>query len=89
MPGCARVEGDIADPAVLARAIAGGVDCVFHLASVPGGAAEQNFELGLRVNLHATQSLLEVLRKAAATQPKLVFASSIGIYGVPMPARHR
>ncbi len=86
------LEGDIADPAVLTRAIAGGVDYVFHLASIPGGASEQNFELGLRVNLHATLSLLEVLRKAggsagaAGSPPKLVFASSIGIYGVPMPA---
>jgi nucleoside-diphosphate-sugar epimerase len=81
------LEGDIGDPAVLARAIAGGMDCVFHLASVPGGASEQNFGLGLRVNLHATMSLLEVLRQAAApVPPKLVFASSIGIYGVPMPA---
>ena len=82
------LEGDIADPAVLGRAIAGSVDCVFHLASIPGGASEQNFELGLRVNLHATLSLLEVLRKAATggAAPKLVFASSIGIYGVPMPA---
>ncbi len=79
------VEGDIANPAVLARAIEGGVDCVFHLASIPGGAAEQNFELGMRVNLHATERLLEVLRHSG-TQPRLVFASSIGVYGVPMPA---
>lgn len=78
------VEGDIADPAVLERAIEGGIDCVFHLASVPGGAAEQNFALGMRVNLTATESLLEVLRQSG-TQPKLVFASSIGVYGVPMP----
>ena len=87
-PGLQYLEGDIADPAVLSRAIAGGIDCVFHLASIPGGASEQNFELGLRVNLHATLSLLEVLRKAGGTPkpPKLVFASSIGIYGVPMPA---
>jgi nucleoside-diphosphate-sugar epimerase len=89
------VEGDIGDPAVLARALEGGADCVFHLASVPGGAAEQNFELGMRVNLHATLSLLEALRlaeekgtgaTARSVAPTLVFASSIGIYGVPMPA---
>jgi len=83
-PRLRYVEGDISDPAVLARTIEGGVDCVFHLASVPGGAAEQNFELGLRVNLHATLGLLEVLRQSRAA-PKLVFASSIGIYGVPLP----
>lgn len=83
-PQLRYVEGDISDTAILAQTIAGGVDCVFHLASVPGGAAEQNFELGLRVNLHATLGLLEVLRQSGAA-PKLVFASSIGIYGVPLP----
>jgi nucleoside-diphosphate-sugar epimerase len=47
------------------------------------------------VNLHATLSLLEALRlaeqkgtgaTARSVAPTLVFASSIGIYGVPMPA---
>jgi nucleoside-diphosphate-sugar epimerase len=79
------VEGDISDREVLHRAIDGGVDCVFHLASVPGGAAERNFELGLKVNLQATIDLLEVLR-LTGQNPRLVFASTIGIYGVPMPA---
>ena len=78
------IEGDIGDPATLSRGIDGGVDCVFHLASIPGGAAEQNFELGMRVNLHATLSLLEILR-LSTQRPILVFASSIGVYGVPMP----
>jgi len=79
-----HVEGDIDDPAVLARALEGGADCVFHLASIPGGAAEQNFDLGMRVNLHATLRLLEGLRHTGAGA-KLVFASSIAVYGVPMP----
>jgi nucleoside-diphosphate-sugar epimerase len=78
------IEGDITDRAALTRAIEGGVDCVFHLASVPGGAAEQNFELGLKVNLQATIELMEVLR-LSGKNPKLVFASTIGVYGVPMP----
>jgi nucleoside-diphosphate-sugar epimerase len=83
-PQLRTVEGDICDRAVLARAIEGGVDCVFHLASIPGGAAEQNYELGLKVNLQATIDLLEVLR-LTGRNPRLVFASTIGIYGVPMP----
>ncbi|HEY4972692.1 MAG TPA: NAD-dependent epimerase/dehydratase family protein, partial [Steroidobacteraceae bacterium] len=78
-------EGDICDRAVLARAIEGGVDCVFHLASIPGGAAEQNYELGLKVNLQATIDLLEVLR-LTGRNPRLVFASTIGVYGVPLPS---
>jgi len=78
------VEGDISEPAAFERSIEGGVDCVFHLASVPGGAAERDFELGMKVNLYSTLGLLEVLRLAGGA-PKLVFASSIGVYGVPMP----
>ena len=78
------VEGDITESAALERSIEGGVDCVFHLASVPGGAAERDFELGMKVNLYSTLGLLEVLRLAGGA-PKLVFASSIGVYGVPMP----
>lgn len=84
-PRLRTIAGDICDRAVLARAIEGGVDCVYHLASIPGGAAEQNFELGLKVNLQATIDLLEMLR-LTGTNPRLVFASTIGIYGVPMPA---
>jgi nucleoside-diphosphate-sugar epimerase len=78
------IEGDICDREVLRRAIDGGVDCVFHLASIPGGAAEQNYELGLKVNLYATLDLLEVLR-LSGHKPRVVFASTIGIYGVPLP----
>ncbi|HTP39927.1 MAG TPA: NAD-dependent epimerase/dehydratase family protein [Steroidobacteraceae bacterium] len=83
-PRVRAVEGDICDRAVLNRAIEGGVDCVFHLASIPGGAAEQNFELGLKVNLYATLDMLEVLR-LSGQKPRVVFASTIGIYGVPLP----
>ena len=79
------VEADIGEPAALEHSIAGGVDCVFHLASVPGGAAERDFELGMKVNLHSTVGLLEALRLDGAA-PKLVFASTIGVYGVPLPA---
>jgi nucleoside-diphosphate-sugar epimerase len=49
---------------------------VFHLASVPGGAAEAHFEHGLKVNLDATVGLLEALRRKAS-RPRYVFASTI------------
>jgi nucleoside-diphosphate-sugar epimerase len=65
---------------VLGAAIAGGVDCVFHLASIASG--RRDFELGLQVNLAATLELLEVLRRARLA-PRLVGASTIGVYGVP------
>jgi D-erythronate 2-dehydrogenase len=78
------VSGDLTNDNVLREALRDPVDCVFHLASIPGGAAEADFELGLHVNLDATLSLLELLRRQAQP-PKLVFASTIGVYGVPLP----
>lgn len=85
-PRVRQVEGSIADAALLARAFAAPVDLIFHLASVPGGAAERDFALGLEVNLHATMALLECARRQERA-PVLVFASSIAVYGAPMPAR--
>ena len=81
---CSRFEGDLGDRALIARAIGSGVDRVFHLASIPGGAAEADFELGLRVNLEATIGLLEALRSSGSV-PRYVFASTIAVHGVPMP----
>jgi D-erythronate 2-dehydrogenase len=78
------VEGDLGAEHTLQRATEFRPDLVFHLASIPGGAATKNFELGLRVNLQATIALLEVLRRQD-NKPTVVFASTIGVYGVPMP----
>ena len=79
-------EGDIADPTVLRRALADGVQCVFHLASVPGGLAERDYALGQRVNLGATLELFNQLREQQAP-PLVVFASSVAVYGARLPAR--
>lgn len=79
-----QIEGSIADPAVRARAYDGAVDTVFHLASVPGGAAEKNYELGRSINLDATLGLLEDLR-TQAQPPRFVFASTIAVYGEHLP----
>lgn len=78
------IEGDFGDPRVLHEALQTDVDVIFHLASVPGGLAEREFELGMRVNLHATIALLEGSRRQRHP-PRFVFASTIGVYGVPLP----
>jgi len=71
-------------------ALAGaGLDGVFHLASAVSGECEADFDLGLRANLDSTRALLEALR-AFGRVPRLVFSSSIAVYGSdpahPMPA---
>jgi nucleoside-diphosphate-sugar epimerase len=87
LPGDARlrpVAGSIADAGLLEQALAAPVDAVFHLASVPGGAAEAAPELGRRVNLDATAWLLSLLRERG-DRPRFVFASTVAVYGDPLP----
>ncbi|AOW12039.1 NAD-dependent epimerase/dehydratase family protein [Hydrogenophaga crassostreae] len=83
--GVRQLPGDIGDTAWLASALgAQTVDAVFHLASIPGGAAEQNYGQAKRVNLDATQTLLELGQRQvqqAGKRPVFVFASSIAVFG--------
>ncbi|HSW04365.1 NAD-dependent epimerase/dehydratase family protein [Aquabacterium sp.] len=86
-PADARVlqlAGSIADAELRRAAYAHPVDAVFHLASIPGGAAEKNYELGRSINLDATLGLLEDLR-GQARPPRFIFASTIGVYGEQLP----
>jgi D-erythronate 2-dehydrogenase len=80
------VKGDIAESGTLKQAIEGGVDCVFHIASITSGAAERDFEAGWKINVQGTQLLFELLR-AQPRPPVVVVSSSIGIYGRPLPRR--
>jgi nucleoside-diphosphate-sugar epimerase len=89
IPRVRRLSGSIDDPALLARAFDTPVDVVFHLASVPGGSAELNYELGRRVNVDATIKLLEAARAqvtAGSKPPVFVFASTIAVLGSPLTA---
>lgn len=89
LPDDARLRrhyGSVTDPALLRRALADGVDVVFHLASLPGGAAEAQYELGYQVNLQGSLELLDQLRNARRP-PVLVYASSVAVYGGDLPQR--
>jgi len=83
-PRFSIVAGDLADPAVVARAVTADTDSIFHMAAVVSGQAEADFDIGMRVNLDATRSLLERCRTLAAP-PKFVFTSSLAVYGGPLP----
>ena len=60
-------------------------DTIFHLAGVVSGEAETDFEKGYLVNLDGTRGLLEAIRKTRAYKPRVVFSSSIAVYGAPFP----
>jgi nucleoside-diphosphate-sugar epimerase len=76
----AAVIGNLAYPKFARSLVTPEVGLVFHLASLVSGGAEQNFELGTKVNLDATRDLLEACR-LAGHRPRFVFASSIAVYG--------
>lgn len=80
-----QIVGDIGDVAWLQSIFDGQtVDVIFHLASIPGGMAEQDYRLARRVNLDATQGLLELGQaqvERGGRAPTFVFASSIAVFG--------
>ena len=76
--------GDIADRSVLERAIDTDTQAIFHLAAIVSGQAEADFELGMRINLDASRLLLEVCR-ARGHAPRVLFTSSVAVYGGTLP----
>ena len=78
------VTGNIADREALRGVITPGTGSVFHLAAVVSGEAEADTDLGYRVNLDGTRAVLNVCR-ALGTSPRLVFASSLAVYGGELP----
>jgi len=78
------VTGDIADREGVRGLIAPGTDAVFHLAAIVSGQAEADTELGYRVNLDGTRAVLDACR-ALGTCPRVVFASSLAVYGGELP----
>jgi D-erythronate 2-dehydrogenase len=80
-----QVSGDVADASTIARVISADTGGVFHLAAVVSGAAEADFDLGMRVNLDGTRLLLERCRQCAQP-PRIVFTSSVAAFGGELPA---
>src|SRR5438105_3015786 len=81
------VAADLYEPDKAARAVEARPDTIFHLAGVVSGEAELDFDKGYRVNLDGTRALLEAIRATGdGYQPRLVYTSSIAVFGAPFPA---
>ena len=87
--GVARWQcGDLSSDVYLDALLGEPADFVFHLASIPGSAAERLPDRGRALNLDVPIRIAEILasRKAsAATVPRLVFASTVAVYGALGP----
>lgn len=79
-----NVEVDISDAAAVRSLFSEDTGMVFHLAAIVSSQAERDFDLGWRVNVDATRHLLEACRKAHEGI-RFVFASSLAVYGGPLP----
>lgn len=82
------LAADLAEPGVAKQLVADRPDLIFHLAAIVSGEAEADFEKGYRINLDGTRALFEAIRQQGAERPycpRLVFTSSIAVFGTPFP----
>jgi nucleoside-diphosphate-sugar epimerase len=82
------VTGDVSDAATIASVCTPDTEAVFHLAAVVSGAAEADFDLGMRVNYKGMELLLAQMRrigKSGAQPPRLVYTSSVAAFGGDLP----
>jgi D-erythronate 2-dehydrogenase len=78
--------GDFAVPGAAEKLVAGRPDVIFHLAAIVSGEAELDFDKGYRINLDGTRMLLDAVRLAGnGYKPRVVFTSSIAVFGAPFP----
>ena len=80
------VDADLSEAGKAARAVEGRPDFIFHLAGVVSGEAELDFDKGYRVNLDGTRAMLEAVHAAGdGYRPRIVYTSSIAVFGAPFP----
>ena len=80
------VAGDFTVAGAAEKLIAGRPDVIFHLAAIVSGEAELDFDKGYRINLDGTRMLLDAVRLAGdGYKPRVVFTSSIAVFGAPFP----
>jgi nucleoside-diphosphate-sugar epimerase len=79
------VVGDMTDWQQVSHLVDADTGAVAHLAAVVSGTAEADFDLGMRVNIDGTRTLLEACR-AAGNRPRVVFSSSLAVFGGKLPS---
>lgn len=84
-PGATTLALTLTDPAAPARLLKDRPDLIFHLAAVVSGEAEADFAKGYATNLDASRALFDAIAAIPDYHPKLVFASSLAVYGAPFP----
>lgn len=84
LPNVTPLPGDLTDPSLISEATAAPLDAVVHLATIPGGAAEADPAMAALVNVAASMTLIDAAA-AYGNMPRILFASSIAVFGDPLP----
>ncbi|MBQ0823869.1 SDR family oxidoreductase [Microvirga terrae] len=80
------MTSDFSMPGEAEKLVAGRPDVIFHLAAIVSGEAEADFDKGYRINLDGTRYLFDAVRVVGGGyKPRLVFTSSIAVFGAPFP----
>jgi nucleoside-diphosphate-sugar epimerase len=84
----AASASDFSLPGESEKLIAAKPDMIFHLAAIVSGEAEADLDKGYRINLDGTRYLLDAIKKTGGGyKPRVVFTSSIAVFGAPFPDR--
>ena len=78
------IVGDLSDARLIDRLLAEKPDLVIHLAAIVSGEAEADFDKGYAVNFDGTRLLFDAIR-VQNSRPRVIFASSIAVFGAPFP----
>ncbi len=84
------ITADLSAPGAAEQLASHRPDLIYHLAAIVSGEAEADFDKGYRINLDGTRYLFEAIRQEglkAPYCPRVVFTSSIAVFGAPFPAR--
>jgi len=79
------LRGDVSEVREATRLAELRADVIFHLASIVSGEAERDFDKGWNTNARGCWQLLEAIRAVGDYRPRLVFTSSIAVFGAPFP----
>lgn len=77
------VVSDLSQPGEAEKLIATRPELIIHLAAIVSGEAEADFDKGYRINLDGTRALFDAIRLAEGYRPRLVFTSSVAVFGAP------
>ncbi len=78
---------DLTAPGAAEQIIAARPEIIVHLAAIVSGEAEADMAKGYRVNLDGTRALLEAIAGVDDYCPRVIYASSLAVFGAPFPAK--